>query len=136
MVACIAQFWPGKHPKNFVLCIVCVSLYAILSLALTFLTLLIEKDIIVSTKPQQDEPSLVIRSSMPRFQDKYTLKVAFKAAGAREAMLSKSVGEYFDVDGFVIAKTLKKDFKSLISQAMSGHATTGAEENDSPKKRK
>lgn len=50
-MACLAQFYPLKYPASFWLLASCVSIYAVLSTAMTAVASLLERDGIAFTHP-------------------------------------------------------------------------------------
>lgn len=75
LVACVAQFWPAKHPWNWWVCAICVACYALLSAALTFFATTVEKDAITWTKASGNRPALIVSSSMRKASDQWTVSV-------------------------------------------------------------
>ena len=109
-----------------------------LSVGLSMFAYFVEKDIIATTKPRDlEDDILVATSSMPRFQDLYSLKLVCKDHSGRgtsqEVSTSTSVGEYFDTEGYLAASAFKKDVKKLIAKAL---AEKDAQVSSSPKKQK
>ena len=119
-VACLAQFWPGKYPDTFWVLAGCVSSYVVLSFGVTAVGTCLEHDTIVTTKPRPGRGALALRSSMPRFQEHYTLAVRPRgsaAGGPDEVNLQKSVGAYFDTEGLLHAEVIEADVAALLKHA-------------------
>ena len=119
-MACVAQFWPGKYPETRWVLLTCVGAYAALSAAMSAVASLLERDMVVLTVARLGQPALCVRSSLPRFQDVYTLAVrprGAKAGGPREASMERSVGAYFDRDGVLDGEAFRADVAALLGRA-------------------
>lgn len=125
MVACIAQFWPKKHPAVTPVLVACVSIYALLSAALTAFATYVEKDTIALARGAGE---VVIRSRLPRFEETYTLGIrprGTEPGSAGEARLESSVGAYFDGEGVLAADRFTADVKALAERAAAGNGGRG-----------
>jgi hypothetical protein len=89
-------------------------------MALTAIVILFEKDTIVLTHPFLGQLSgLIVRSKLPRFQDKYML--AIRASGSargsiEEAKIEESVGIYFDSNGVLAVNEFQGKVLQLLRQ--------------------
>lgn len=119
-VACLAQFYPLKYPANFWLLVCCVSVYAALSTAMTYVITFLEKDCFLFTKPNSSKcgVSLAIASRLPKYQDQYELRIQLRGQpkGREQVSLKKSVTSYFDSEGHLAAELIHSDFRSLLGQ--------------------
>lgn len=116
-MACVAQFYPGKYPATTWVLVTCVSLYTVLSTALSGLHTFIEKDTITLTT---GKGNYIIRSKLPRYQDQYTLAIRPRGTApesSAEVKLVSSVGAYFDSQGVMVADAFKADVAALIEKA-------------------
>lgn len=119
-VALLAQFYPSKYPDNWLLLLVCVIVYSLLSTLLTVFTTSYEGDTILFTRPPRVGPGKVglkVASRLPRFSDVYTLEIAEKLRNARPAAsMDCSVTKYFYSDGTMAEAAFKADVEQLLDQ--------------------
>lgn len=89
-------------------------------MALTALVVLFEKDTIVLTHPFSGHLSgLIVRSKLPRFQDKYMLAIRpsnCARGSTEEAKIEESVGKYFDSDGLLAVNEFQGKVLQLLRQ--------------------
>lgn len=77
-MACVGQFYPKRLPNTPLVLAVCVASYALLSVALTAIGTLLERDAIALTRGGPGAgapPRIALASRLPRFQDTYTLRI-------------------------------------------------------------
>jgi len=115
ILALIAQFYPKPFPDNKIVLIICAVGYFTCSSLLTYLASYIQKDIILSTKANEDGKSLEVRSQMKRYEPDYSLTVQFQGESAR-ASLKKQVNEWFDVNGVLAEDVFNNDVADLVQQ--------------------
>lgn len=68
---------------------------------------------------------LIIRSTLPRYQDVYTFGVRLAgtaAGGAEEVNMAKSVGLFFDSEGILVTEAITKEIQKLIATLESKKA--------------
>lgn len=125
-VAALAQFYPKKFPENQPLLLACLASYIGLNCVIQYLTYFKEKNHILFTRPPEGSfvrSGMAVSSSLPRFSDMYTLRVAAAgpsptgAPGAPPSVaLTKSVTQWFASDGVMAHDTVKADVGQLLLQ--------------------
>lgn len=74
-IALLAQFYPGKPPATTPLLAACVTAYALLSVALSAIAALVERDAFLFTRGGGAYPPLAVGARMARFDPAYELIV-------------------------------------------------------------
>lgn len=105
-------------------------MYCLLSVALTLFGMFVEKETFALTRAAPDQPSLVLRSSMPRFQENYTIAVRPRGTEpgcSEEAKLTSSVGAFFDSNGELAARVFKAEVVKMVECVQAGGAAQNGE---------
>lgn len=126
--AAVAQFYPLPYPDNRLLLGACAALYFFLSGVLQAMTSFFDGDIIYVSRKFKGKGSasasaaaaaaggkvqLVLRSSMPRGDDVYTL-IAECPSGNEVARLSRSVGAFFTKAGELAESVVDEEVRSVL----------------------
>src|SRR5687767_5260596 len=112
----LAYDYLNPFPASKFVLISCVTTYFVLMTILTLYTTFIEKGIFLQA--YDGKPKWTVSSSLPRFDDMYDLCLELSVDGgkATEATLSKSVADWFYVDGVFVAEKFEQEIKRLHSQ--------------------
>jgi len=111
--ALVAQFYPLTFPDNIWVLGVCVVIYFALSGVLQFMVTFMEKDFIYGSSPIGGCGNVVLRSSLPKGSQWYTLTAEFPK-GTQVGKLVRSVGEYYRKSGFLVPESVERDIKSVL----------------------
>ncbi|EFA85879.1 microsomal signal peptidase subunit [Heterostelium album PN500] len=114
ILAAVSQFYPEPFPKNKPILIVCVFLYSLITLALYYIALYVQKEVILFAS--KDNVDLQISTNLPRFDPKYTMKIDY---GKIEQTVSKPINNYFDVNGVFVESLFFKDLNKIYSTISS-----------------
>ena len=146
----LAQFYPGTFPESrFVLGVCCVAYFGS-SILLQLIISFAEKDVILSTRPNEakgHDRGISISTSFPRFQEEYTTYISWKGdqvgshdpddkkgdkgAAEGETHFTIKVGDFFDIDGYFDAVGVIEATK----EALQRHEKTATVSSVSSKKK-
>eukprot|EP01097_Dermamoeba_algensis_P004320 TRINITY_DN284_c0_g5_i1.p1 TRINITY_DN284_c0_g5~~TRINITY_DN284_c0_g5_i1.p1 ORF type:complete len:184 (+),score=51.00 TRINITY_DN284_c0_g5_i1:43-552(+) len=109
IAAAVSHFFPIPFPKNVPLLIACVSVYAICSAILQYIASKIERDAIFIGD------GLRVSTWLPKYDDQFTITAQLEG-GTGSATITKSIGNWFDEEGYLHDDVLHKDVKSLLKE--------------------
>lgn len=118
-VALLAQFYPGKPPATTPLLVACVTTYALLSVALTWLAARVEKDAFLFTRATARTPSLAISSKMDRFGADYKLSIEARGGGGGggpAAAATLAAPDFLRADGVLLAPALARRVGDMLDR--------------------
>jgi len=115
--AMFALLWDFLHPfpASKTVLVSCVISYFILMTILTVYTTFVEKGIFLQAAGK-DKGTWTVSSSLKRFDDLYELQLEYQAAKSSktvEATLAKSVAEFFDENGTLLAERFEGEVRKL-----------------------
>ncbi|XP_014207082.1 probable signal peptidase complex subunit 2 [Copidosoma floridanum] len=123
LVAGVALAWDYFYPfpASKPVLLICVSIYFVLSVIITFYTSYMEKGIFVvaiQRDPSGYDPDIVWEASsyMKKYDDKYSLILSMKNSStgvSNEASATKSVANFIDVNGVVIPELVEAVVSNL-----------------------
>eukprot|EP00899_Mesostigma_viride_P006772 jgi/Mesvir1/16096/Mv08390-RA.1 len=122
LLACVfplvAQFYPLKFPHNVTLLITCICCYFVCTVALQLFCFYMERDIIMPTGPKKGSLSssgLNVSSSLPRFQDMYSITIASADPRLPKSVtLHRSIAEWFDTTGAFAKNAFAEEIANLL----------------------
>lgn len=115
-LALLAQFWPGKFHANWWIVFWCVVAYVVVTAILTLFCAMREGNAFMFAKPAKGA-TLMVSSTLPRFSDKYTLKIGSTggATGRRSPVeATHSIAKYFHSDGYLELPAFEADVVKLL----------------------
>lgn len=133
LFAVVAQFSPIPFPESRMMLGICCCAYFTLSGILQLILTFLDKDAIMTTLPLKagddraekvkdlTKYGLRIRTSLPRFDEHYTLIIEFE--GVQDSVFVKqtwSVGQFFDVEGMFDEIGLMDEVEALYKRFASG----------------
>ncbi|EGG23861.1 microsomal signal peptidase subunit [Cavenderia fasciculata] len=114
ILAGLAQFYPTPFPKNKPILITCVLLYGLISFALYYITMFIQKDSILNAS--KDKTNLQISTILPRYDPNYTVKME---VGNYIHSMTHSIDRYFDSTGILDQPAFFHDILKLYNAVTS-----------------
>eukprot|EP01112_Ceratiomyxa_fruticulosa_P014846 TRINITY_DN4301_c0_g1_i1.p1 TRINITY_DN4301_c0_g1~~TRINITY_DN4301_c0_g1_i1.p1 ORF type:complete len:189 (-),score=49.65 TRINITY_DN4301_c0_g1_i1:94-660(-) len=112
-LALLAQFYPHPFPNNKVILILCAIGYFTCTGILQYIASVKVKETIFFSKQINKIGGIVLSSSLPKYEDKYTLTLSFRTPPDQAVVLTKSISSWFDSDGYLREDLLAKDLKNL-----------------------
>jgi len=134
LFAVVAQFSPIPFPESRPMLGICCCMYFLLSGVLQLIVSFLDKDAIMTTLPLKEgddrakkvkdmtKYGLRIRTSLPRFDEHFTLIIEFE--GAADSVFVKktwSVGQFFDVEGMFDEIGLMDEVEAVYKRFASGN---------------
>lgn len=119
IVACVAQFWPGKEKNSAIVIAPCVSGYVLLSLIVWGMQSMFQRDTIAWTKEHPGMPIIVLKSKLPRYGEEYTLSAVMKGRSiseSRKSSTTQSIGLLFSEDAQVQTDAITGMVNDLLHQ--------------------
>lgn len=96
LLGLLAHYYPEPYPKNYYILIFCILSYFFLSGILQLISMFVEKDFILFTKPKilqfNSTPiSIKVRSTLPKYDYHYTISIINRSIPEQQETFTKSV---------------------------------------------
>jgi len=113
-VALYGQLGPHEFPDDKIILTVCVSFYAVASMALQALDFFVQKKYVVFTQPNEKKVAVKIATNLDRGSDIYKIQVQFRNGDDSSSVSEESVGRYLSKFGSLDEVALLKDLQNLL----------------------